>query len=108
MIYCASLLVYGAMAAPVQFNSDIRPILSDTCFPCHGFDANKRKADLRLDIFEGATALHKGRQAVKGGDLNASELWRRINSTDPKLVMPPLDFGKKLKPEQVAVLGRWI
>jgi len=63
---------------PVLFNRDIRPLLSDTCFPCHGFDANKRKADLRLDTPDGAIALHKGHQAVKGGDLKGSELWRRV------------------------------
>jgi hypothetical protein len=92
----------------VSFNRDIRPILSDTCFPCHGFDAGKRKADLRLDSPEGATALHKGHQAIKGGDLTGSELWRRVTSTDPKVVMPPPVSGKKLKPEQIRLLGQWI
>src|SRR5579872_5862719 len=80
----------------VLFNRDIRPILSDTCFPCHGFDAGKRKADLRLDLPEGAAALHHGHQAIKGGDLAGSELWRRVTSTDPKVMMPPPTSGKKL------------
>jgi len=92
----------------VLFNREIRPILSDTCFPCHGPDANKRQANLRLDTAEGETTLHDGRQAVKGGDLSASELWRRVNATDPKVVMPPPVSGKTLKPEQIATLGRWI
>src|SRR5882724_10873531 len=92
----------------VLFNRDIRPLLSDTCFPCHGFDANKRKAELRLDTPEGATALHKGHQAVKGGDLKGSELWRRVNALDPKLIMPPPDSGKRLKPDQIKLLGKWI
>src|SRR6266853_429166 len=93
---------------PVLFNRDIRPLLSDTCFPCHGFDANKRKADVRLDTPDGATALHKGHQAVKGGDLKGSELWRRVNALDPKVIMPPPDSSKKLKPEQIRLLGKWI
>ena len=116
LIQCAAIwifssnLAFGNMASdfPVLFNRDIRPLLSDTCFPCHGFDANKRKGDLRLDTAEGATALHKGHQAVKGGDLKASELWRRVNSVDPKVLMPPPDSGKKLKPEQIKLLGKWI
>jgi hypothetical protein len=92
----------------VLFNRDVRPILSDTCFPCHGFDAGKRKADLRLDTAEGMTALHQGRQAVKPGDLAGSELWRRVNSTEPKVRMPPTDSSKKLTTDQIAMLRRWI
>ena len=98
----------GDPGASVLFNRDIRPLLSDTCFPCHGFDASKRKAELRLDTAEGAAALHKGHQAVKAGDLQGSELWRRINSSDPKMVMPPPNSGKKLKPEQIELLRQWI
>jgi hypothetical protein len=108
-IACWSAAVPAAVTnAPVVFNRDIRPILSDNCLACHGPDAGKRKAELRLDTPEGATALHQGRQAVKPGDLATSEMWRRINSTEPKVKMPPPDSGKKLKPEQVSALGRWI
>ena len=63
---------------PVQFNRDVRPILSDKCFACHGFDAKHRKADLRLDTPEGATADRKGVRAIVPGDLAKSELWARI------------------------------
>jgi len=109
MALCADDAVAdGATNAPVLFNRDIRPILTDNCFPCHGFDAGKRKADLRLDTPEGAGALHKGRQAVKGGDLAGSELWRRINEADPKRKMPPPQSGKKLKPAQIGLLRKWI
>src|SRR3974390_956757 len=92
----------------VLFNRDVRPVLTDNCFACHGFDASKRKADLRLDNADGATAIHKGKQAIKPNDLEGSELWRRINSTDPKVHMPPPESGKKLKPEQIALLRQWI
>lgn len=98
----------GASTDQVTFNRDIRPILSDTCLHCHGFDGGHRKAGLRLDIPEGATALIDGRQAIKPGDLKSSELWKRVTSTDPKFMMPPPDSGKRLTPQQVAKLGRWI
>lgn len=95
-------------SSSVLFNRDIRPILSDACFQCHGFDAGARKADLRLDTFEGATAVRQGRQAVQPGDLTSSEVWRRITSTDQSIKMPPPDSGKKLIPSQVALLKQWI
>src|SRR5690349_7423863 len=106
-IFCLCPAVILA-SPPVLFNRDIRPILSDTCFPCHGFDASKRKADLRLDTSEGAFGIHKGHQALKAGDLQGSELWRRINSFDPKTIMPPPNSGKKLKAEQIQLLRQWI
>lgn len=104
----APLTLAGATEGRPLFNKDIRPILADNCYHCHGFDSGSRQADLRLDVHEGATAVKEGRQAVKPGDLQASELWRRINSGDPKVRMPPPDSGKELKPAEVAVLGKWI
>src|SRR4051812_21253655 len=84
-VFCTAWLLTSLLPArsaaatntTIQFNRDIRRILADNCFPCHGFDANKRKADLRLDTPEGATADHKGHQAIKPGDLESSELWKR-------------------------------
>ena len=79
------------------FNRDIRPILSDKCFPCHGFDAKQRKAGLRLDTAEGAFgATESGGVAIKPGDLDGSEVWRRINSDDPGERMPPAKSHKTL------------
>ena len=99
----------AAPAGPVQFNRDVRPILSDQCFACHGFDAKKRKAGLRLDVAEGAYAANKdGRIAVKPGDLAGSELWKRIQSSDPDEVMPPPSAHKTVDAAQREVLKRWI
>jgi hypothetical protein len=99
----------SASPVAVQFNRDIRPILADNCFACHGLDPSKRKAELRLDTVEGATATNKdGAIAISPGDLNASDLWRRINAADPKVHMPRPDSGKKLSPEQITTLGKWI
>ncbi len=92
----------------VDFNRDIRPILSDNCFACHGPDEKKRKAKLRLDQPEGAFAAKDGHQAIKPRNLKASELWLRINSKDPDELMPPPDSHKKLKPEQIALFKQWI
>jgi len=98
----------GSGGAAIRFNRDVRPILSDACFHCHGFDASTRKADLRLDTYEGATASKGDRPAVKPGSLEESELWRRVTSKDPAKVMPPPKSGKKLDSAQVQVLRRWI
>ena len=71
-------------AEPVlSFNRDIRPILSANCFACHGLDAKQRKADLRLDVAEGALAEHDGHVAIKPRDVTGSEVWRRLISDDP-------------------------
>ncbi len=98
----------AAANEPVDFNRDIRPILSDNCFSCHGFDAKKRKADLRLDTAEGAYAVKDGVQAVKPGSPDQSAIIQRILSKDPDEVMPPPDSHKKLTPQQIETLRRWI
>ena len=102
----ASSLTPVAATTPTSFNQDIRPILSENCFFCHGPDPNKREADLRLDQFESATTAHDGITAIVPGDRHASEVWKRINdSEDP---MPPTDSHKSLDPEEIEMLGRWI
>ncbi len=95
--------------APIDFNREIRPILSDNCFACHGPDSKTRAAGLRLDIGSGAFAkLQGGGFAIVPGDSSASEVIRRVSSADPNDVMPPADSNKKLTPEQIALLKRWI
>lgn len=104
------LLVSGASAESerVEFNRDIRPILSDKCFACHGFDAKTREAGLRLDTEEGAYALKDGVQAIKPGDLGGSELWDRITHSHEDEMMPPPESNKSLREEEKEVLKRWI
>ncbi len=92
----------GDVPATVEYNRDVRPILSDTCYHCHGPDAARRKADLRLDSEAGA------RQAVVPGDPGRSELIRRITSTDDAERMPPPRSGGKLTPRQIELLRRWV
>ncbi|MEZ6091370.1 MAG: DUF1549 domain-containing protein [Pirellulaceae bacterium] len=88
---------------PLDYNRDVRPILSDNCFYCHGPDAQHRQADLRLDVEEAAKEY-----ALVSGDPNESELWRRIVTDDADTRMPPPESGKKLTREQVDILRRWI
>lgn len=98
----------GLRAADVDFNRDIRPIFSDKCLACHGPDSGKREADLRLDVEASAKAKHDGQAAIIGGDLENSELIRRITTGDEDERMPPADSGKKLKPDEVELLKRWV
>lgn len=93
---------------PVDFTRDVRPLLSATCFACHGPDDQTREADLRLDRREDALARHEDRAAIVPGDLNGSELYLRITTDDADLRMPPPDSGHELTVEQIAVIGRWI
>ncbi|QDV68497.1 Planctomycete cytochrome C [Rosistilla carotiformis] len=92
----------------LQFNRDIRPILSETCFHCHGPDEQGRRADLRLDTAEGATTDRGGYQPIAPGDLENSEAWRRIISEDPDLLMPPAESHLVLSDDQKTLLRRWI
>ena len=97
-----------AKIPPVDFNREIRPLLSSNCFACHGPDAAERKADLRLDTQQGALADLDGHFALVAGKPDESELVKRVSSSDPEEVMPPPASGKKLTPEQIALLRRWV
>ena len=92
----------------VEFNRDIRPILSDNCFFCHGPDKNKRKADLRLDTAEGLAGKPGEPGTAVPGKPADSELFRRITSSDPEQKMPPAESTKTLKPRDIALIKKWI
>ncbi len=106
--FSAITVLPAAAATKLDFNRDIRPILSDNCFACHGIDAKKRKADLRLDTAEGAKALIDGVPVIKPGDPSASSLIARIVSTDEDEVMPPPESHKKITAKQLETLRLWI
>jgi mono/diheme cytochrome c family protein len=93
---------------PVSFNRDVRPILSENCFQCHGHDAGSREADLRLDTREGLFADLDGIPLIAPGDPADSELFLRIASEDPEDRMPHADSGLFLSDEQIATIERWI
>ena len=93
---------------PVGFNRDIRPILCDNCYGCHGPDKDRRKAKLRLDTQEGIFGAIKDRHPVVPGKLDQSERYRRITSHDPDELMPKSKSGKTLAPAQIALIKRWI
>jgi hypothetical protein len=93
----------------VQFNRDIRPLLSDRCFYCHGPDEKNRQAGLRLDTFEGATKDRGGYQAIAPGKPDESELIKRVTAHDASEVMPPLRAKKPaITPQEAELLRRWI
>lgn len=93
----------------LSFNEHIQPILADNCYSCHGLDAGSRKAELRLDRFEHATAKRKdGPPAVIPGKPDESPLIQRIETKDEKKIMPPPEAHKTLSPAQIATLRRWV
>jgi hypothetical protein len=91
-------------AAAVDFNRDIRPILAENCFYCHGQDPAKREAGLRLDDRDAAVEA----RAIVPGDPGASTMLERIHSTDPDVQMPPPDSNRRLSDAQKSLLDRWI
>jgi hypothetical protein len=113
---CSSLLVLGLFVSPlpaqdqkISFNRDVRPILSDACFHCHGPDDQQRQAGLRFDQRDSAVSKSEsGSTPIVPGNLDASELVRRVTSKDESVVMPPPDSGKSISPEQIEMLTRWI
>ncbi|MHC4879858.1 MAG: DUF1553 domain-containing protein [Planctomycetota bacterium] len=111
-VFCvtASLLSLpgNRVQADVDFDRDIRPILSDACFACHGPDETQREADLRLDTRAGLFREADGVHVVVPQKPTESELLRRVLSSDPDEQMPPADSGLKLKPGQIQLLREWI
>lgn len=107
LLLAFSLVALTATATPlrgqqVEFARDIRPILSDKCFFCHGPDEENREAGLRLDLQEEAEA------AIVAGDPDASELIARIISDDPDSLMPPAESNKSLSAKEIELLKRWV
>jgi Protein of unknown function (DUF1553)/Protein of unknown function (DUF1549)/Planctomycete cytochrome C len=110
-ISLTSVLFLGAslFAAPVDYVRDVRPILSQHCYKCHGPDDNARKAGLRLDIRNSAIGkLKSGEVAIVPGKPDASELVRRIHAGDASEIMPPPATKKPLSDAQKAILKQWV
>jgi hypothetical protein len=109
MILALAVLALAAAAQPrVEFNRDVRPILSDKCFACHGPDAKTKGIPLRLDIEAEAKADRRGRVAFRPGKPDESEILRRIRATQPARRMPPAITGHTVTDAEVATLTRWI
>jgi hypothetical protein len=103
--------IFMAEGDQISYNFHIRPILSDKCFTCHGPDANKREANLRLDTEEGAFKALKespGKFALVSGKPMESELYHRITSEDPGELMPPPESNLSLTPQEIELIRKWI
>ena len=92
----------------VDFNRDIRPILSDTCFKCHGPDEKQRMANLRLDDTEGLFTDRGGYHIIVPGHAEQSKLYQKISSKDESAMMPPTYSGRSLTPKQIELFKQWI
>ena len=102
---------YQNLSVKLDFNKEVKPILSDKCFSCHGPDQAKQKAGLRLDEPEGAyreLENSPGKFAIRPGNLQSSEVFHRILSEDPELVMPALESNLSLTNREKAILIKWI
>ena len=118
MWVCICLAVFGVSSvsaeesestqATVNYNLDVRPILADNCFACHGPDAKTREADLRLDTKAGAFSEPSGYPVIVPGEPEESELYLRIASNVDHYRMPPAGFNKTLTPEQIDTITQWI
>ena len=104
----SALAVDPPSSGKIDYTRDIRPILSENCYHCHGPDEKSRKAKLRLDTKDGLFSQHKEIFPFKSGNLEDSEAWQRITSTDSDEQMPPPDSHRKLTPAQTAKIKLWI
>src|SRR5262249_13131968 len=95
-------------AARVSFARDIRPILSDACFQCHGPDKNQRQADVRLDVKDDLYHDRGGYTLIVPGKVEDSELLSRLVETDPTARMPPPKSARQLTPTELDLIKRWI
>ncbi len=108
-IHGLTLLLATAAPAAVDFNRQVRPLLSDRCFACHGPDSAKREAGLRLDTPEGATTLLKsGFRAIDPDQPENSEILKRLHATDPDDIMPPPKLHRPLSPAEKEILEAWV
>jgi mono/diheme cytochrome c family protein len=108
-IVAVALFAPPRSAAEVRFNRDVRPILSDNCFACHGPDAKQRKAGLRLDLRDDALKPAKsGAAPIVPGAPGKSSVIARIETNDPDALMPPPKSHKQLSTAQKELLKRWI
>src|SRR5512132_549748 len=108
-VFLSSLAAVYAADGPVRFNRDIRPIMSDTCFRCHGPDKNSRMAGMRLDIREEALKPTKsGLTPIVPGDPDHSAIIARVFASNPARVMPPNYIHKELTPAQKETIRRWV
>ena len=108
VLFSAASSLMEAAEPAIEFNRDVRPILSDKCFACHGPDKGQRKGDLRLDVESEALAEREGRHALVAGKVSESELYKRITHTSKRKRMPPEKFGKSLGQAEIDILRRWI
>src|SRR5215831_16087796 len=107
ILVAAVSLISGAPGG-VDFQREVRPILSENCFQCHGPDKSTRMADLRLDTREGLSAKRAAGIVVVPSDPKASLLYQRITHEKVAMRMPPAFSHKTLSDKQKALLGRWI
>ena len=98
----------GAAEVPLSFNRDVRPIIADACFQCHGPDSATREADLRLDTERGFFGGEGADPVVIPGKPEESSFYGRLISDNPDDIMPPPGSHKELEPEEIALIRRWI
>lgn len=109
-VYSPAEEIVAQLPDTVDFNFHIKPILSDRCFSCHGPDGEALKAELRLDTKAGALeqSLSSGQRAFVAGNIQQSEAFQRIISTNPEMQMPPVEFQRQLSPYEIALMAKWI